>query len=111
AAAGRAITFLSRSEIQVGGNVATVDATKCTACLTCVRTCPFGVPEVREDLIGVGGVRGAAWIDPGRCQGCGTCTGECPARAIQLAEYQDAQLCFGVGAWSASRVAAEPAGR
>ena len=109
AAAGRAITFLSRSEIQVGGNVATVDATKCTACLTCVRTCPFGVPEVRDDRIGVGGVRGAAWIDPGRCQGCGTCTAECPAKAIQLAEYQDAQLCFGIGAWSATRATAQPA--
>ena len=111
AAAGRAITFLSRADIQVGGNVATVDTTKCTACLTCVRTCPFGVPEVRADLVGVGQVQGAAWIDPGRCQGCGTCTAECPARAIQLAEYQDAQICFGAGAWEAAVPLAEPACR
>jgi heterodisulfide reductase subunit A-like polyferredoxin len=109
AAAGRAITFLSRAEIQVGGNVATVDAAKCTACLTCVRTCPFGVPEVRSDKVGVGQIRGAAWIDPGRCQGCGTCTAECPARAIQLAEYHDAQLCFGTGSWGVAPAFAEPA--
>ncbi len=109
AAAGRAITFLSRSEIQVGGNVATVEAAKCTGCLTCVRTCPFGVPEVRSEKVGVGEIRGAAWIDPGRCQGCGTCTAECPARAIQLAEYQDAQLCFGTGSWETALPVGVPA--
>ena len=83
-----------------------VDAAKCTGCLTCVRTCPFGIPQIRADLTSVGGLRGvedplqgAAWIDPARCQGCGTCTAECPAKAIQLLGYRDEQIMSGVGAW------------
>ncbi|MBI5082161.1 MAG: 4Fe-4S binding protein, partial [Chloroflexi bacterium] len=70
-----------------------------TACLTCVRTCPFGIPQVKGDLIGVGGIIGAAWIDPARCQGCGTCSAECPAKAIQLLNYRDEQVMCGIGKW------------
>ena len=99
ACAGRALTILTRPSIQLGGVIAEIDPDKCTACLTCVRTCPFGIPEVRKDLAGVGGIVGAAWIDPARCQGCGTCTAECPATAIQLKHYTDAQISIGVGSW------------
>jgi heterodisulfide reductase subunit A len=99
ACAARALTVLTRPTIQVGGVVAVVDPEKCTGCLTCVRTCPFGIPSMRQDVAGVGGLGGSAWIDPARCQGCGTCTAECPARAIQLEGYRDEQLRVGLGAW------------
>ena len=99
ACAGRALTFLSRPILYLGGVIAEVDNTKCTGCLTCVRTCPFGIPEMRYDLCGVGELGGAAWIDPARCQGCGTCTAECPARAIQLHHYHDDQIRIGLGRW------------
>ena len=61
-----------------------VDPEKCVGCLTCVRTCPFEIPKVSSDLIGVGDIKGAAYIEPALCHGCGTCTAECPAKAIQL---------------------------
>jgi heterodisulfide reductase subunit A len=99
ACAGRALTILSRPILHLGGVIAEVDNTKCTGCLTCVRTCPFGIPEMRYDLCGVGELGGAAWIDPARCQGCGTCTAECPARAIQLHHYHDDQIQIGLGRW------------
>lgn len=99
ACVGRALTVLSRPQIQLGGVVAEVDADKCTGCLTCVRTCPFGIPEMCYEQHGVGDLGGAAWIDPARCQGCGTCTGECPARAIQLMHYRDEQMLVGLGEW------------
>lgn len=99
AAAGRAMTLLSKETLYLGGSIAVVDAAKCTGCLTCVRTCPFGIPQIRADFSGVGGLGGAAWIDPARCQGCGTCSAECPAKAIQLLNYRDEQIISGVGSW------------
>jgi heterodisulfide reductase subunit A-like polyferredoxin len=92
AAAARAARLLSRETLTAGGRVAVVDADKCTACLTCVRICPFNVPVVRSDLVGVGNIPGAAYIEASVCQGCGSCAAECPARAIQLMHYTDLQL-------------------
>lgn len=92
AAAARAATILSQEQLSVGGIVAEVDPALCVGCLTCVRACPYGVPQIRADLIGVGGILGAAHINPAQCRGCGICAGECPAKAIQVAQYRDAQM-------------------
>jgi heterodisulfide reductase subunit A len=92
ATAGRATTILSKQPYYVGGTIAVVDQEKCVACLTCVRTCPFHIPKVAADRVGVGDVAGAAYIEPALCHGCGTCTAECPAAAIQLLNYTDPQI-------------------
>jgi len=84
AAASRAMTLLSRDAIMVGGVVATVDSSKCAACLTCVRACPYDIPRVDEHSHAV--------IDPAQCHGCGTCVSECPGKAIALAHFTDEQL-------------------
>jgi heterodisulfide reductase subunit A len=106
AAAARALTLLSQGDsLYLGGVVAEVDPNKCVGCLTCTRTCPFGIPKViqEEGRRGVGGLGGAAFIDAAQCQGCGTCTGECPANAIQLVNYSDEQIMLrsihGLGSW------------
>jgi heterodisulfide reductase subunit A-like polyferredoxin len=92
AAAARAMTIVSKDVLEVGGIVAEVDAEKCVACLTCVRICPYDVPQIRVDFDGVGGIVGAAAIEPAQCHGCGICVSECPARAIQLVRYRDTQV-------------------
>ncbi|MGQ9466834.1 MAG: FAD-dependent oxidoreductase [Anaerolineae bacterium] len=97
ATAGRALTILTKERFYIGGVVAQVDQSRCVGCLTCVRTCPFGIPKVRYTDIGVGGIRGAAYIEPALCQGCGTCTAECPAGAIQLVTYRDEQVMAQIG--------------
>ncbi|MFN2187911.1 MAG: 4Fe-4S binding protein, partial [Candidatus Promineifilaceae bacterium] len=110
AAAGRALTLLSQGTMYLGGVVAVVDPDKCVGCLTCTRTCPFGIPQiiVEEGRSGVGGLGGAAFIDPAQCQGCGTCTGECPADAIVLTNYTNEQIMLpeigGLGAWRMEEV-------
>jgi heterodisulfide reductase subunit A-like polyferredoxin len=98
AAASRAARVLSRETMRAGGQVAVVDESKCTGCLTCVRICPFGVPQIRPNLTGVGNIMGAAYIETSVCQGCGTCASECPARAIQIMHYTDAQTLAKVDA-------------
>jgi heterodisulfide reductase subunit A-like polyferredoxin len=92
AAASRAARVLSRESLTAGGRVAVVDESRCTGCLTCVRICPFNVPRVQPNLIGVGSIMGAAHIDAAICQGCGSCVAECPAQAIQLMHYTDRQI-------------------
>jgi heterodisulfide reductase subunit A len=98
AAAARASRILSRDTMTAGGQVAVVDPSLCTGCLTCVRICPFGVPSMRADLAGIGGIQGAAYVEPTVCQGCGSCVAECPARAIQLMHYTDIQMMAKVDA-------------
>jgi heterodisulfide reductase subunit A-like polyferredoxin len=101
AAAGRAITILSTPQMYIGGVISVVDQSKCVGCLTCVRSCPFTIPKVRYVDVGVGGIKGAAYIDPAMCTGCGTCTAECPAGAIQLVAYRDEQIMgLPLGAWA-----------
>ncbi len=92
AAASRAARILSRKTLTAGGRVAMVTDSMCTGCLTCVRICPFGVPQIRSDLMGVGNIMGAAYIEASICQGCGSCVAECPAQAIQLMHYTDQQI-------------------
>jgi len=98
AAASRAARVLSRETLTAGGRVAVVDELMCTGCLTCVRICPFNVPQIQSNLTGVGNIMGAAYIEPSVCQGCGLCAAECPARAIQLMHYTDAQMTAKVSA-------------
>ena len=84
ASVSRACTILSKKERMVGGAVAEVDPKRCAICLTCVRVCPFGVPEIDYE-------NGVAKIDPGACQGCGSCAVACPRGAIQVMHYKDDQ--------------------
>ena len=84
AAASRASTFLSQSEIRLSAVTATVDQERCAACLVCVRACPYGVPRINAE--------GASEIDEALCHGCGICAAECPAKAIELNWYEDDQI-------------------
>jgi heterodisulfide reductase subunit A-like polyferredoxin len=84
AAASRALTIISRKSLEVGAVVAKVhDPDHCACCLACVRSCPYGVPAVKE---------GHAVIEPAKCHGCGICAAECPAKVITLAHFKDEQL-------------------
>ena len=91
AAASRSASILSQETIQTNARVALVDPQACVGCLTCVRICPYDVPQMTGIFTGVGNIVGAAFIEPAICHGCGICVSECPARAIQLLHYKDIQ--------------------
>jgi len=88
-AASRAVALLSH-EVETGGAVAEVDPEKCSACLTCVRSCPFTAPFIGDS--------GKAEIEICRCQGCGICVGICPSKAIEMHCYSDSQIDAQIGA-------------
>jgi len=85
AAASRAVTFLSKDEIKLSAIKAEVFPENCVKCLTCVRSCPFGVPHFNV-------AQGEIEIDPALCQGCGVCACVCPRHAINLNNYKDNQI-------------------
>jgi heterodisulfide reductase subunit A-like polyferredoxin len=84
AASSRAGGFLADTTQTISGVTAHVDPERCAACLVCVRTCPFGVPQVNRENV--------SEINEALCQGCGTCASECPAKVIQVAHFEDDQI-------------------
>nr|WP_228723343.1 FAD-dependent oxidoreductase [Desulfosediminicola flagellatus] len=85
AAASRAVTFLSKDEIKLSAIKAEVFPEQCVKCLTCVRSCPFEVPQFD---VAAGEIK----IDPALCQGCGVCACVCPRQTINLNNYEDDQI-------------------
>jgi heterodisulfide reductase subunit A len=84
AAAARAATVLSKTHLEVSGQVSSINQDKCISCMTCVRACPYGAPFVNADH--------KAEIAAAKCMGCGICTAECPAHAITLGHFESAQF-------------------
>jgi heterodisulfide reductase subunit A-like polyferredoxin len=85
AAASRAVTFLAKDTIRLSAITAKVDTEHCVKCLTCVRSCPFGVPTFDTE-------EGVIKIDEALCHGCGICASVCPREAIALSFYEDEQI-------------------
>jgi heterodisulfide reductase subunit A-like polyferredoxin len=84
AAAARAATVLSKTQLEVSGQISCVDQDKCISCVTCVRACPYGAPFVN--------INRKAEIAAAKCMGCGICAAECPAHAISLRHFEAGQF-------------------
>lgn len=56
----------------------TLDQDTCTACQTCVNTCPMGVFEAQEDTVVV--------AQEDQCIACRACEASCPVGAIIIEE-------------------------
>jgi heterodisulfide reductase subunit A2 len=90
-AAQQAIKVLCQDKMKTSATFAVVDPDLCTACLACVRICPFGAPFINRE--------GISEIVPAKCQGCGMCPSECPARAITLRHSTDHQTVAEIDAF------------
>ncbi|MEM3059185.1 MAG: 4Fe-4S binding protein [Methanomassiliicoccales archaeon] len=82
--ASRAVALIRSGYVDIGGAIAEINPEKCSACLTCVRSCPYDAPFIGEV--------GKAEIETEKCMGCGICVGICPSKAIEMYCYSDAQL-------------------
>lgn len=72
------------------GKAAWVERDLCVSCLTCIRVCPWEIPQIDG--------KGVADINTRDCRGCGICVAECPAQAIILNESEDEKLIAACGA-------------
>ena len=85
AAASRAATILSKSEIEVEGKVAAVDTLRCSGCGECVEVCAYKAIELDPVLR-------VAVVNEGTCKGCGACTATCRAGAMDLKGFRNDQI-------------------
>jgi heterodisulfide reductase subunit A len=85
AAASRALTVLAREAIRVGGQVARVEADRCSGCQGCIEVCPYGAVGLDES-------KKKAQINAALCKGCGACSAACPSEAVALMGFTSKQI-------------------
>jgi len=73
-AAARAITFLSKSELEMDPLISTVDEEICAGCGVCVEVCAYKARELNE-------IKKIAEVNEALCIGCGACISACPSNA------------------------------
>jgi len=91
AAASRAATILSKSEIEAEGKVASVDAARCSGCGACADVCAFKTIDMDPTYR-------IAVVNEATCKGCGTCAATCRAGAIDLKGFRNDQILEAVNA-------------
>ena len=84
AAASRAITILTKTEMQAGGTICRVNPRKCSACGLCQEICPYGAIEVD-------GKEKVAVVNEVLCKGCGICASSCRGGALDVGGVSDQQ--------------------
>ena len=85
AAAARAVTVLSLSEIKGLGQVSHIDAALCSGCLGCINVCPYGAITFDDR-------KRVAEINPALCKGCGACAAACPSEAPVLMGFDNREI-------------------
>jgi heterodisulfide reductase subunit A len=85
AAASRAITILSKEQIEAQGVVASVNKGRCSGCGLCVEVCAYNAIEVDEK-------ERVAVVNSAMCKGCGACSAQCRSSAIDVLGFTDGQI-------------------
>ncbi|CAG4882833.1 Heterodisulfide reductase [Georgfuchsia toluolica] len=88
AAAGRALTMLSKDTVVASGAVTSVSTTDCISCGACLSVCTYGAIDFEETPRGKKAVVNAVL-----CKGDGLCVAKCPTAAISLSHYTNDEVC------------------
>ena len=87
AAAGRAVTILSKDSITASGAVCEVKESDCVSCGACISVCKYGAIEFYDTPQGR-----KARVNSVLCKGDGLCNSKCPTGAILLKHFTDEEL-------------------
>ncbi len=85
AAAQKALTILSKSQLLPKGIISEVHDRWCVGCEACVSACPYHAREIASD-------KKVAKVIEALCKGCGVCAVVCPSGAAKLRNYKDEQI-------------------
>ncbi len=91
AAAGRALTILSKDVIPAESIVANVNIQKCAACAVCIEVCPYKAISMDEKT-------GKAIVNETLCKGCGACVAGCRSDAIILKNIGNIEIISAIKA-------------
>ena len=87
-AASRALTILTKKELEIEPLIAQVNEDVCSGCGICVSICSFNALELVKDENG----KTKAKVNQALCKGCGACIGACPSGAMQQLGFKDKQI-------------------
>jgi len=91
AAVARALTYLSKKELETIGTISEVDEKKCIGCGLCESVCPYKAVEILTKRTIVG-QKQVAQINKALCKGCGACTASCRSGSIDLKGFTNAEV-------------------
>ncbi len=91
AAAGRALTILTKTKYTTEPQIARVNEEICSGCGICVSICPFDAIKLIEKEEDGKTIR-VAKVEDVLCKGCGTCAGACPSGALEQSGFTTEQL-------------------
>ena len=85
AAAGKALSLITRGEIEVEGATAWINGDSCSGCRMCNELCPYTAITYDAE-------QRRSSINDVLCKGCGTCVAACPSSAIVARHFTDQQI-------------------
>jgi len=85
AAAGKALSLISRGEVEVEGATAFIVEELCSGCKSCLDICPYKAITFSEE-------NKKSAVNEVLCKGCGTCVATCPSSAITALHFTDEQI-------------------
>jgi heterodisulfide reductase subunit A2 len=91
AAVARALTYLSKTELETIGIISEVDERKCIGCGLCESICPYKAIEILTKRTVIG-EKQVAQINKALCKGCGACTASCRSGSIDLKGFTNAEV-------------------
>lgn len=91
AAVSRALTLLTKKQLETIGTVSEVNERTCVGCGLCESLCPYQAIEVVMKKTIVGEKR-VAQVNKVLCKGCGVCTASCRSGSIDLKGFSTEEI-------------------
>ena len=85
AAAACALALMDKGKVVLEPISSEIDPDRCSACKTCIASCPYQAIEFDEE-------KNVSVIVEELCKGCGTCVATCPSGAAKQKGFEDMQI-------------------